>query len=711
MLDVYDQVHLFIDESGNIQDDNDPVKLVGGVLLFGSYGKDVQNKIGKTLKNALVPIQGSYPRDLHFSKLFRDQKNLFRETLYTELKQWKEAAGVEIYGIAVKHEEDVFSDAVPILAEQSYDNRYFLMLGKLFEYSFFVSKRITAKLADDAVIHLYIARRSFYIPPYTKVADDYEKMGYFVFRNKKTHEPKIDIDARGKRWFKVTASIQESDLREMFQSIIDSRWKNNRKTIGTIRYESIDYDASNYRSAKTTQGLYLADIQLAAYRNNVTKKVLKTIELPLYNRKLEAAAEFKSLLDTGDTEALFAHLAQDPIDPQHSELIAVLAGIFCQTREPFYRLFESARQQIGRSDRREQGLELFELLNAVYRQSDTEDLYCDLYSVQIRLSRTTHIGNNFAADHIWNEYLALENRLPELDNAATAMNFKAECRCQRAVNLMDQFRYQEAEFVLSEICEGGLFFRNSSAEFSEEWVNALHPERLGKCYSTVGQLLAFQGDRSHAEMWFRKALTCFSSDEDRERIWVYLGHLAADAPEECQTLFDETVTYLNELSGEVVHPFEKPFVLALKLKGLYCFGNRFGNTATKKQWIEDLTAMAEDCSPESFQSHPWGMIFQMAALISADIWRETNDDYFADYADMFFDMAAESFSCGKTLLKFLGEVCLLRKEMFLSERSPEKARVERQVKKIQSQAAEMNLLFTDIKKKDVILSMIRFNNW
>jgi hypothetical protein len=203
-------------------------------------------------------------------------------------------------------------------------------------------------------------------------------------------------------------------------------------------------------------------------------------------------------------------------------------------------------------------------------------------------------------------------------------------------------------------------YRKKTASMLNGEPEQIDAVQIGKVYNTLGQSLAFQGnDLQWAENSFRYAIECFKDENSIERSWVYLGHLACDHPNELRSLWDEVVTHLP--SGE--DPFEKPFVLALKLKAALVFYD----DVTQNEWLDNALPVLESCPDNIKRQHPWGLIIQTTALICVKLYQITKDEKLQEVANYLFDWAIDSFSQGEGLLKHIGKVCKLRKKQFNNE--------------------------------------------
>jgi tetratricopeptide (TPR) repeat protein len=301
-------------------------------------------------------------------------------------------------------------------------------------------------------------------------------------------------------------------------------------------------------------------------------------------------------------------------------------------------------QQVNHPYYRNKGLRLQLLLDAVHEKSGQNDLQMSLHTVQIDMAHHNHTGDTELGNDDWETYLQLEPQLATL-GSEKAMEFYTDFHCKRAVNLMDMFRYDEAGQVL--IATGQKeedFAKNTAAMFGSQ-PEDLPKERIGWVYSSLGQVCAFQGNRDRAEEMFRSALQCFDKKNDIEREWVYLGHLACDFPEDSQSLLNEVFEHLPQSTD----PFEEPFILALKLKTVYVFGN----AEQQKQWAENILTFIKNNEETLPFEHPWGLIYQITAMLFDKIGN-------TELTQFMFHQALWAFDNGEGVLKELGRYCQLR---------------------------------------------------
>lgn len=227
--------------------------------------------------------------------------------------------------------------------------------------------------------------------------------------------------------------------------------------------------------------------------------------------------------------------------------------------------------------------------------------------LQAHITLANHRGQSTEADDAWKQCLDLEAELlvqeglQGLEKLGTLQN-------NRAVSLMDQGRFAEAMSLL----DSCISRRREILHTANIQSDAL----LGKMLGTSGQLHASAPSRDHprAEAAFREAMTRFPNPRDRDRQWIYLGHLACDAGPAALPLWQEAQAKLfPDNPGFPVQGRGSQFLLALQAKGLLVFGTQDHRSLWLRHWQESLrsfpAAMGRD--------HPFGLIFQNAALLAA----------------------------------------------------------------------------------------------
>ncbi|MDR1923863.1 MAG: hypothetical protein LBQ66_05775 [Planctomycetaceae bacterium] len=717
----FDELHFFLDESGQFTEKSD-INLVGGVLLFGLYDGKVQNGIRRAITNALKKINGQYPQDLHFyafresaeeMRQAKEQKKLLCNSLHHELENWRKQENVKIYGILIRHRQDIYSETSGILNEKEVDNRYIAMLWSLIEHSVFVNKKVISRLNDNAKIHLHIANRMFVFPKDEAKREYLQSLGW-----------QVSDDTRGEdNQYAVTTIINEDELRGMFRVALSDRWQMSKLELGEVDIQRLRYNNVR-RETESTTALYLADLLLGVERSRIIRynQIIVQPTLPIleqldYSPHLKFITNCKSQLLSGGIESVLSNLEDNPIDPNDSgtdDLIPLLVEYYTHSPKTFHRLFMKASQFVDQPNYRQQGLDILKLLEFVYQKTGQRDLLSELYSILIPFSVANHSGDTEAANELWERYLELENQLPALGNEA-GLTMQAEFRCRRAVSLTDQFQFEKAEQILVDIGTKAEQFQEKMAEIFETTVEQLNRRPLGMCYSTLAQACAFQANdfdkRTLAESLFRNALNCFTEPDDQERIWVYLAHLACDFPEELRSLWEEAHVNFLQYTGNIIDGIEKPFVLAAYIKGMYVFGN----INEKRQWANDLNQILVDYSNDLLNRHPFGLILQMTAMLNVSVFNETGESEYKKNANVFFSKAVQSLASGEKLLKTLASAAQLRSVLFALETDANNAgKLELLQNTIRSVAKKLSIVPTSdnpIEQANQLLSNIRFNYW
>lgn len=713
----YDALHFFLDESGNFTRMRDCM-LVGGVLIFGDYDRAVQDGLRKAMEGAMGEIGRAYPQDMHFCELCKENPRLARQfatALNERLDAWRKTTGTQAYGVLIQHQHDIHSESPGLLAEKELDNRYISLLWALIENIVFVNEKVSRRLSDDAAIHLHIARRAFTFRKDEAVRQLAESLRWQVY----------DDDYHPGN-YRITSILSGPEIRGMFRVALHDRWANVGRSLASVDVAKMEYKPIN-RSAETTPAMYLADVVLGVerqrmpglyYKNQViAQSPLPMLEKLSYDHHLEALSRSKAALESDGENVLLSLLKEQPFDvndPQCRGIVSSLVSYLQKSPEPFYSLWESALKKVDHPSHRHKGNLLAALLEAVYRKSGVRNLQCELYSVMIPFSAANHSGDTQRANALWRTYLELENELPSLGGEA-GMAFQTEFRCRRAVSLTDQFRFLEAEKVLVEIGAKEDDFRGKMAVIFNTTVENINAYRLGMCYSTLGQACAFQSSRPErrgmAESLFRDALACFEKPLDQERVWVYLGHLACDFPEDGRALWEEVESHLPTFDGDNADGLDKPFVWALRLKEVLVFGD----DEQKKQWLQRSAKMLKDCPQEVLAVHPFGLILQMLAMLAVSLKEE-------DEATRYFQQAEHSLGAGENLLQLLATISRLRHSLWLVQTHPgsEKklARLEEDMTRcIELVAGNDKQYFllepgqSPVESASQILEKIRFNYW
>ena len=555
----FDSIHLFLDESGQVQKAprrSEPL-LVGGILLFGSYDETADDTLRDQIREQVNKVGGSFPGDLHFgqSSLATGAKERFLQAVAGDLRTW---SGEEraAYGVHIVHKGDVFGSGEGILSERHYDNRYISMLWSLIEHLVFVDEKVTERLSARATFHLHIASRVYSFDPNVTPAHEVEGLGWKVLPDRRSPGRKFAVNV-----------LLERDLVTMVRMSLRQRWGRS-----AIRLGSANVDRLDYASGSSPALLYLADAYLGIARFSELARQrpfqppVKAVLVPTFRRLeygpwLELLARMEAAIDEGQAEQ-YLTLAEeyDALREQHewSALEPVVkrqqkavAVFFRESPRPLINMMDDASRIVDRPGGAAQGLAKAELARNLRKSAGIESLESEVLFLQIRLSYANHTGDVQAAENIWREYHALESRLHEL--GADGLRLISEARNRRAVNLTDQFRFDDAEQILSDIVTERESWEQELAGRFGVAIGAMPSRELGACLGSLGQVYAFRGsagDFARAETCFRRAMSQFKMAADIDRQWVYLGHLACDQREEGRALWEETLEKNAALRAE-----------------------------------------------------------------------------------------------------------------------------------------------------------------
>jgi len=670
----YDQIHMFFDESGSFQ--NEDIRLVGGVVVLGPYDQAADEQLLQILRQSIAACSGSgrFPRDLHFSAslLDRNGKRKLCQILNEQLAHWQ-GNQREVYGIALAHEADIFRWGNQIIAEREQDNRYLQMLSILIEYVCFLDPTIQSRLSPDAEVNIYVGQRFFPVNKTRENRNLLESLGYEFF------EPAELLDQY------LVKSITQRELLGLIRATVREHWPHSQLRFRAIGVLKIEY---NHVSKITSpSALYLADLQLGCQRWCLGRTrepygIARQTKLLPYGPKIQHLLIMKSALESGRLND-FLERAEQFFGEKASQDFAV-PGASSALEEAVKHLKTSAVQLtqenpdivaahlrkvcqiVDEPGHASMGIKLADFLVEILRQAERSTPEIEVLALQAQLSAANHMGEREIADYVWERYLQMEDALLPL--GLRGMELMAEMRNRRAVSLLDQFRFHEAKLVLANILnlvESGL---NQVAHAFGIPLEQVPVRLIGTLYGTLGQICALQSspDVHRAETCFRKALACFSETSDRERQWIYLGHLACDQAEQGHSLWQEVCDHLPELySLTPIGEEGKQYWLALQIKGVYVYRK----LAELLQFLQNWAA----CRPldqyprESFALHPFGLIYQGLGLLYSRVWQETRNAEYAQQALDWFDHAAQHLEQGGPLLKVLSRLARLRRWLVKAE--------------------------------------------
>jgi len=659
----YDQMHLFLDETGDFL--KKELRIIGGVLLFGTYDDQKEdNKIKKLLINSINDANGKFPEDLHFGNngWQIERKNTFLQNLCNKIQEDNiPDTGLygRTFGVSITYEEDISDN------DNKHDNRYRHMLLFLIQHLLFVSKDVAIRLNPKAKIYITIASRQFVFNAHDYNTETLAKLGWRNWQ--------VDNENKDKKYVQ---SVNDDIIRSLINPNNggSKRWPSDQIEVMNIQLNSLDYN-----SGTSPKGLYLADLQIGAIRRSTN--LLTSICNIQYSPKLRFLHEMHSSLSNNDlagylknNNRLYESISKTN-QPKEIELLiqnledkAILLANDDQNHKAINDYLTESSILVDQSNNSKEGLRrtlLAEKLlgerNKTISKETALRLQSKFLTLQSKLSYYNHTGNLSEANIVWDKFLEIENSLRTLP--LVGIKFKIEIRNRRAVSLMDHFSYDAANEVINKIVSTAEDLRTKLASLEECQLSDIPSKELGACYGTLGQLYAFQGNKEAAKKSFDWAKSLFSDSKDIERQWVYLGHLACDMGDLIgRPLWKEVTANFDGIDDlQLIVGDGCQFLLALQLKGKLVFG-------TNDQIIQlaDLF-LAKNHPLNNFSAnvknaHPYGLIIQMAGLICARAWKETNRESYYDRAIYFFRSAATHYlPQGELLLKLLANVCTLRK--------------------------------------------------
>lgn len=700
MSEKYDQIHIFIDESGSLHTLEDRPIMVGGVVVLGSYDARDDKRLNGTISRLITSNGGKRLKDLHDretpSALGFDSMNRLRSGLAEEMRDW---AGTErlVRGVTLVHKADIFDDRSWIIAEGVMDNRYIHMVWSLVEHLLFVDPWIGKQLQGNASIHLHVANRRV---PYL---DNHQNRTYL---SKIGQEFESGFDSEGNRCIWANSSIKEGDLRSSFRMALRDRWPERGYDLASVEVKAILYSDNR---APSKAGLYIADIHLRAVRGiiNRHKNVLPAEELFRldYNGTFLKIALFKSRTEQGIFDGtvglakeILEELEKSPalsssLRDMRNDLKKALEG----NQGILERNLEQACRIVDEPGNSKNGFQFgnstWEMLSAAGKAQARNRARW----MQIKLSHANHNANRAAADAVWEDYSSFEPAL--VDMGLEGLVFWLNMRNRRAVSLMDRFRLKEAESTLIGQISPLQEMRDIIARQSGKEAQKTPFYELGAAFGTLGQILALQSPSRHAEAegFFNRAIDCFVEPRDIERQLVYLGHLACELGENGRGLWNRVSERIPKLnSATPVTGLGKQFILALQAKGLFKFGRAEELLEFAKK-LKDAD-LEDSFGPGAKDYHPFGLIWQDAALCAQRGFREKPDgnEWLLEIALEWFDKSI-SFSAAKSqpLFDTMRHLAAIRKNIMLMEYAPE-ARLEK----------EMETYVTGVKKSAVKVGLL-----
>jgi hypothetical protein len=206
-------------------------------------------------------------------------------------------------------------------------------------------------------------------------------------------------------------------------------------------------------------------------------------------------------------------------------------------------------------------------------------------------------------------------------------------------------------------------FSEAMAKFFSVPVEQVNLQNIGRCYDTLAQVFAFQAadpyNRKLSELFFRKALATYNDPVDQVSVWVHLGHLACDFPNQLRPLWDEVGKNLPTTGNLLDDGIKTPFVVAVKLKGALVFGN----AEQKKNLTETMDGITRSYAYEVLNSFPYGLILQTLAMLNTEIGNKKR-------ANKLYEKAIRSLELGEQFSRLLSIVAKIRHSLFTLDSNP-----------------------------------------
>lgn len=724
----FTEVHLFIDESGNLSDPNkEETLLVGGVALFGTYGSDENQVFENIVKKILSEVGGRYPTDLHFNKspLSNEMRSKLLNLISAEIAGLSSSPYYRLYGLSLRHVTDYHNNDMIFTDESRADNRYVQMLWSLIEYYLFVDNEFSGLLSREAKINIYISTRAF--PVNVADKEELERKGF-----------KVKPDVFDKNKYICVLSIHEREIIGMFRTALSQRWNNSKVSVDTIKIVK-----TNYEQAESLVLLYLADIYLGVVRKSIQgnslyhEKFIPSFTPIEYGPWLDLLAGMKAALINQDMDAYMENALKYQINHAFNNrykrvieaMEAEAASLMKKKPVKLIEYMKEACSVVDSPGTSDEGIKTADLIHRIVNLSGSENIGAEVLYLQACLSQANHTGNVSKAESIWANYERIEPELYKL--GAEGLRLMAEMRNRRAVNLTDNFRYGESLDIILKIIsdkEMDLYEQAKRFNISRE---ELPSYELGACYGTLGQIYAFLGTEETQKMAidaFTRAISRFVDPKEIDRSYIYLGHLACDIGEKGRKLWDNAICGRFPALPKMypVNESGLQYMLHLQVKGHLVFGSKENTAEFLSQW-ESITDKFNYSLQETSQN-PFGLIYQGIAMNYERLWRECNHN--EDYATatvQYYRKAAQIMNSGGDLLQLLALIVETRLNLFELQRQPGEKKFEQHLQNAVALLNNHPLSFwgeyiedcgnnksaSDIleRRAKVILSAIKFNFW
>lgn len=599
-MPLYDQLHVFIDESGDFINLRPHDKLLlGGVFFWGDYNEEQAGdpKVDWDLKAIVLgAMHEAYEltdadkldyHNLHYyeqslidgDQRYWDKKNDFLMRVRDGLS--KSQYWDRLEGFVIDHVADVYG-ASDVLNENVLDNRYERMLELLIDSVLLRALYSGAnRLTQSGSVHFHIASRTSVLEYRTanqknEIIDRLREFGISEgkgprqYENKKSRQEKYGgtITIHSLLNSKELSSKVDKLIGNLQEDVYDVNLK-QRPTIEEIIYENnfvgmANKLARNQRalneerlSKLSDMGYYLADNFLGQYRNRGRDNLFIVPFSPGLNSwSYVDTTQFinRALLNLQrrSNEYFWLTINQHPEAADNQVFTDFLTNLSAERVDLILEGYPNALDRI-RKDVDKPGLgelarfrkvhDVFQRVDRIlrsknpakYSQALNDSL--DLINYQVRITLANHLGRPLAALKFVQSYQELitdpERNVFEAFSLEEELAFRTEMALRCAVTYADQFDYVNASNLIEEAREQ----QEIACETFKDLATKLSlsprktPPLLGRCYSSLGQHQAFQGNFTAAVELFNKAIDIFDdygSPKDVEYDLIFKGHVACD---------------------------------------------------------------------------------------------------------------------------------------------------------------------------------------
>lgn len=639
-MPYYDQLHVFIDESGDfINYVSGDTLLVGGVFFWGEYSASINNSIRKILLAAMheqydhecrQADNNDYDDEEGDSEFYRRSKgkrsknrkvdkgrrSQIREVRvryscvdYAHLhyhysarfrgvgsfRYWKEKnqfityarqrLSHELYldrleGFFIRYEKETDADSKGDSTDKtSFDCRYERMLKRLAENIIYRALYTGEnRLSPNGTLYFHIGERI--AVEYFSSAEERER----IIQNELAPRGiRAGVDVRQyvvdeeNGTISVKMPLDTDRFKDKVNQIIGAYNSNlscevdPQKILYPNYVKKLERNPNEYipenQVILSDMGFYLADIFLGQIRNKRDPSELIVANTPRYNHWVYVSTaafinDVKIDLSRGSNELFWNFVVEHPEQANDNVLFSFLKDISVDGANLLLKGFQGAFKRV-REKVDNPGLgglihakQTYDALTAIYmvlnKKSSLpspQEAYDSLELVNslIKVTLANHYGRVCEGLKFIDEYRKIianrKRNVFEAFSLEEELEFRTEMALRCAVTYADQFDYVNATNLIEEAREQ----QENACETFKDLATKLNlsprktPLLLGRCYSSLGQYQAFQGNFAAAVEQFDKAIAIFDaygSPGDVEYDLIFEGHVACDMARSAQNAND-----------------------------------------------------------------------------------------------------------------------------------------------------------------------------